>query len=352
MHDAPAEFRPMVFADPVSQSLVKLLARIAPSDVPVMISGESGTGKEVVARHIHRASGRTGAFVVVNCSAIADQSATSESFSSNAPRGAAGGIINSEHWFESARQGTLLLDEIADLPATLQGQLLSVLQEHEAARAASHDPAAIEVRLIATTKVDLSAAVSAGHFRLELFYRLNVGQVGLLPLRQRRSDVEALAQHFLRLYGKRLNLPLPLLSQEALATLTQYPWPGNIRELENVIRFALLVTPDQELRTEHLKLAYVPAVAQTVAPMERPESDEPLTTLSRLLVQMFHAPGEQLLSDLESQVVAEAFEFTGRNQVRTATLLGISRNVLRTLLRKHGLQVFRRRKSRGGTVSA
>jgi DNA-binding NtrC family response regulator len=348
-NDAPTESRAFVFADPASQSLVRLLTRIAPSDVPVMISGESGTGKKVVARHIHTTSGRTGAFVVVNCSAIADQLA-GESFVS-AASAAAAGVIRSEHWFESARHGTLFLDEVADLPATLQSQLLRVLQEHEAARAGTQDPGANDVRLIAGTKVDLSEAVSAGHFRLELFYRLNVGQVGLLPLRERRSDVAALAHHFLGLYGKRLKLPLARLSQDAIAALTQYSWPGNIRELENVIRFALLVAPDQELRTEHLKLGGIAAILQAAGAPERVETDEPPTTLSGLLVGMFQAPGERLLDHLESKVVAEAFEFTGRNQVRTAALLGISRNVLRTLLRKHGLLVIRRKKARGGTVS-
>jgi DNA-binding NtrC family response regulator len=170
-------------------------------------------------------------------------------------------------------------------------------------------------------------------------------------LRERRSDVAALAHHFLGLYGKRLQLPLPRLGQDAIATLTQYSWPGNVRELENVIRFALLVAPDQELRSEHLKLGGVPAIPQAGGPPERLESDEPPTTLSRLLVEMFQAPGGRLLNDLESKVVAEAFEFTGRNQVRTAALLGISRNVLRTLLRKHGLLIIRRKKPRGGTAS-
>ena len=189
---APDESRPLVFADPASQSLVRLLTRIAPSDVPVMISGESGTGKKVVARHIHTTSGRTGAFVVVNCSAIADELA-GESLVPVASQTAAG-VIRGEHWFESARHGTLFLDEIAALPATLQSQLLRVLQEHEAARAGVRDPGANDVRLIAATKVDLSEAVSAGHFRLELFYRLNVGQVGLLPLRERRDVAATLPQ--------------------------------------------------------------------------------------------------------------------------------------------------------------
>jgi DNA-binding NtrC family response regulator len=342
-----ADPRPMVCADPASKALVKLLARIAPCDMSVMISGDSGTGKEVVARHIHKVSGRTGAFVAVNCSAIAEQLATSEGGSLQKSAGSSANVRN-DRWFEDARQGTLFLDEIADLPASVQNRLLRTLQEHEATRAGSHAPGPNDVRLIAATRVDLSEAVSAGHFRLELFYRLNVGQIKLLPLRQRRIDVAALAHHFLGLYGKRLNLPPPQLGEEVIATLTEYPWPGNVRELENVIHFALLVAPEQELRTEHLKLGGVQAVTQTAAPEEWVESDEVPGALSRLLVRRFREPGGRLLSDLENQIVAEAFKFAGENQVRTAALLGISRNVLRTLLRKHGLFMSRHRKARGG----
>jgi DNA-binding NtrC family response regulator len=346
--DVPAaDPRPMVCADPASKSLVKLLSRIAPSDMSVMISGATGTGKEVAARHIHNVSGRAGAFVVVNCSAIAEQLATSEDSALHKCAGSSA-MVRSNRWFEDARHGTLFLDEIADLPASVQNRLLRTLQEHEATRAGSHAPAPNGVRLIAATRVDLSEAVSAGHFRLELFYRLNVGQIKLLPLRQRRIDVAALAHHFLGLYGKRLNLPPSQLGEDAIATLTEYPWPGNVRELENVIHFALLLAPEQELRSEHLKLACVQAVTQTAAPTEWIESDEVPGALSRLLVRKFREPGERLLSDLENRIVAEAFKFAGENQVRTAALLGISRNVLRTLLRKHGLFMSRHRKPRGG----
>jgi DNA-binding NtrC family response regulator len=349
--DVPtADPRPMVCADPASKSLVKLLARIAPSDMSVMISGDSGTGKEVVARHIHKVSGRTGAFVVVNCSAIAEQLTASDTIPLKKAVGTTGNE-RSDRWFEDARHGTLFLDEIADLPATLQNRLLRTLQEHEATHAGSQAPGPNDVRLIAATKVDLSEAVSAGHFRLELFYRLNVGRIKLLPLRERRIDVAALAQHFLGLYGKRLNLPPRRLGEDAIATLIEYPWPGNVRELENVIHFALLVAPEQELHSEHLKLGGMRAITQPAAPTEWVESDALPAALGKLLVRMFREPGGRLLDDLESQIIAEAFRFTGENQVRTAALLGISRNVVRTLLRKHGLFISRRRKPRGGPRS-
>jgi len=346
--DVPtADPRPMVCADPASKSLVKLLSRIAPCDMSVMISGDPGTGKEVVARHIHKVSGRPGTFVVVNCSAIAEQLVTSEDLPPHKSARPSGNV-QTDRWFEDAGHGTLFLDEIADLPTPLQNRLLRTLQEHEATHAGSQAPGPNDVRLIAATNVDLSEAVSAGHFRLELFYRLNVGQIKLLPLRQRRIDIPALAHHFLGLHGKRLKLPPPRLGEDAIAALTEYPWPGNVRELENVIHFALLVASGQELHSEHLKLGGLQAVSQTTGPAEWIESDELPGALGKLLVRMFREPGARLLDDLERQVVAEALKFTGENQVRTAALLGISRNVVRTLLRKHGLLISRRANSRRG----
>ena len=352
-HDPPM----MVYADPASHALTRLLARIAPSDVPVTISGDAGTGKEAIARYIHQVSGRTGTFACVNCSAIADELAAETAGGTDARQGAVA-RIRTERWFEAARHGTLFLDEIADLPACAQNQLLCVLQEQEAARAGSRDPGPADVRLVAATPIELGDAVAAGHFRLELFYRLNVGQVRLLPLRERRGDIGALAHHFLRLYSTRLNLSPPVPSQEVLTALERHSWPGNVRELENVIRFALLVAPERELRIEHLKLGGAQATAPTrttirAAALDGPESTEVTSpgSLSQWLTTLFQTPGGALLSNLENQIVAEAFRYTGQNQVRTAALLGISRNVLRTLLRKHGLLSVRGRKGRVGSVA-
>jgi DNA-binding NtrC family response regulator len=256
----------------------------------------------------------------------------------------------------SGQQGTLFLDEVAALPVGLQGQLLRILKDREAGRAELSNPQQADVRLVAATTVDLSEAISAGHFRLDLFYRLNVAKVRLLPLRQRRGDVAALAAHFLALHAGRLNPPPPVLWQQVLEALTRHSWPGNVRELENVIRFALLVAPETELRVEHLKLedALGYAHAAEAAPVARAQPPADAGTisshqrLSQWLAPLFAAPGERLLSDLENQIVAEAFRFTGRNQVQTAALLGISRNVLRTLLKKHGLFVVRSGSGRGG----
>ena len=327
----------MVCVDAASQTVLGLLEQIAPTNLPVMITGECGTGKEVAARYIHRISGRSGAFVSVNCCINATPLA-GKGYDAHA-------VTSSDAWFAAAHGGTLFLDELADLATHLQSRLLRLLSEIEAARAAGHDHGFTDVRLIAAAKLDMSEVVSAGHFSTDLLHRLNVGQVRLLPLRQRRADIIPLVNLFLRTHASRRGLPLPSISQQALAALMEHAWPGNIRELEDVIRGALLVAPARELGVEHLKFAGtgVREVACVASVVPFPDHGLPTQTLRALLSRMFQTPGERLLENLERQIVAEAFRFTGHNQVRTAALLGISRNVLRTLLRRHGLFKFRRR---------
>jgi DNA-binding NtrC family response regulator len=322
----------LVFADPASRALAELLARVAVSDVPVLISGETGTGKGLVARYVHETSGRAGPFLTVNCSAIAE---ANKSGPYATLIGAGGGVSGDVPWFEAAARGTLFLDEIGDLPLDLQAKLLCALENRESTRAGVPVNGASEVRLVAATRLDMGSAVAAGRFRLDLLYRLNTAEVALLPLRERMGDVGALAEYFIRSYTEAVNSVIPRLSKDARAALTSYSWPGNVRELRNVIRFALLAAPAQELRREHLQLLG----AQQRQAMSGPDGSEELPgqRLSGLLAQLFRAPERRLLERLEGQVVEEAFRFTGQNQVRTAALLGISRNVLRTLLKKHRL---------------
>jgi DNA-binding NtrC family response regulator len=323
----------LVFVDPVSQAVLRYLERVAPSEAPVLIVGETGTGKELVARHIHHLSGRKGPFVAVNCGAISEQLAESELFGHEA--GAfTGATGRREGWFEVANGGTLFLDEIGDLPLSQQVKLLRVLQEREVVRVGSRKSIPVDIRLVAATNVDLSEAVSAGHFRLDLFYRLNIAQLRLPPLRERIGDILPLANHFLGVYTQRLNLPPPVLGVEARRALEHYGWPGNIRELENVIHFALLVASDHEIAAEHLKLTggIVHGPAGSAAKRELP----PRERLAQALQQLMDAPGDNLFNDIEKLIIDEAFRHSRYNQVRTAALLGISRNVLRTLLKKHG----------------
>jgi len=338
----------LAFVDPASQAVLRLIERVSPSTAPVMIGGDSGTGKELVARHIHKLSGRKGPFLAINCGAITEHLAESELFGHEA--GAFTGAQGKrEGWFEAANGGTLFLDEIGDLPLSLQVKLLRVLQEREVVRLGSRRPIPVDVRLVTATNVDLNEAVSAGHFRLDLFYRLNIVQVQLPPLRERIGDIVPLANHFLGVYSRRLGLPEPRLGSAAIEALQDYSWPGNIRELENVIHFALLVASEQEIRPEHLKLAGNPlrhsaaarpqpeAIAATATALPAvPHPATALQTFRQALQSLLEAPPEGLLSELERMIVDEAFSHSNGNQVRAAALLGISRNVMRTLLKRYG----------------
>lgn len=339
----------MVFFDPGSRRLLAYLERLAPSEVPMLLIGETGTGKELAARHIHELSGRKGPFLAVNCGAISDHLAESELFGHEAGS-FTGAVGRREGWFEAANGGTLFLDEVGDLPLPMQVKLLRVLQEREVVRIGSRKSVPIDVRLVAATSVDLEHAVSVGHFRRDLYYRLNTAQARLPPLRERTGDVLPLAQHFLRTYCSRMNLALPALSPAAIESLHRHAWPGNIRELENVIHFALLMAGGEEILPEHLRVAggwgamSLDAGDWRAADAAAPKavhsgraSTSPLAVIAAQLRHSFEEPGESLFDDLERLIVEEAYRHCGNNQVQSAALLGISRNVLRTLLKRHGL---------------
>lgn len=338
----------LVFSDPVSAALLDYIERIAPSEAPVLIGGETGTGKELVARHIHHLSGRKGPFLAVNCGAISDQLAESELFGHEAGSftGATG---RREGWFEAANGGTLFLDEIGDLPLAMQVKLLRVLQEREVVRIGSRKSIPVNVRLVAATNVDLDYAVNAGHFRRDLLYRINIAHVKLPPLRERPGDVVPLAEYFLKVYSQRMGHAKPSFSADATRLLVSYAWPGNIRELENVIHFALLVSGETTIEPEHLKVTggwgatNTPAGPWTGGDNEIAgegsfsRQEGPHDVIARQLRRLFKSGGESAWFDqLEALIVSEAFAYSNSNQVHTAALLGISRNVMRTLLKRHG----------------
>lgn len=324
--DESIRAKAIIFNDPKSQAVLNLINRVAHSDAPVLIIGETGTGKELVARHLHEQSRRKGPFVAVNCGAMTQSLAEAELFGHQA--GAFTGATETRAgWFEVANGGTLFLDEIGDLPQPLQVKLLRVLQEREVVRVGSRKPIALNVRLAASTNVNLNEAVAAGRFRLDLFYRLNVITFNLPPLRERPGDVLPLAEHFLGVYAERLNLNPPKLAPEAARSLQHYAWPGNIRELENVMHAAVLLASDGEIQTRDLRFS--------IGPGESPAG--PLDLISSELQRLFREPPPNLHQQLEELTVRRAFAFCGNNQVHTAKLLGISRNVLRTLLKRFGL---------------
>ena len=327
----------LVFADPRSRNLLRLIKQVSPSDVSLLIIGETGTGKELVARHIHQLSQRRHrTFAAVNCGALSDTLVDSELFGHE--KGAFTGANDAKAgWFESANGGTLFLDEIGDLPPTMQVKLLRVLQEREVVRVGSRKPIPIDVRLVAATNVDLEDAVKAGRFRADLYYRIKVMTLPLAPLRDRPGDILPLSGHFLHRYGERLHVDAEL-SDEAAAVLESYPWPGNIRELENVIHRAVLVCQDGLIQVPDLHLPEVasatpsePELPVVVDALSEPEGLRPVLT------QLYAHDQPQLFERIQRTVIISAFEQCRRNQVQTAHLLGISRNVLRTLLKRYGL---------------
>jgi DNA-binding NtrC family response regulator len=215
--------------------------------------------------------------------------------------------------------------------------LLRVLQEGEVTRVGSRRSTPVDVRIISATNVDLAAAMVAGSFRQDLFYRLHIVPVRLLPLRERAGDIKALAEYFIVHYSRRLKRLPPTLHQDALDAFTRYSWPGNIRELENVIYFSLLVDPTSEIRVEHLRLPGDPASRTRTGDLALVQGRDPLDRLGELLQSFFTRPGANLLRDIERRIVADAFRHCDSNQVRTAELLGVSRNVIRRMLKCHGL---------------
>jgi transcriptional regulator with PAS, ATPase and Fis domain len=330
----PLRAKHIVFVDRASHALLNLLDRVAPSDAPVQIAGETGTGKELVARYIHQKSARSGPFCAVNCGAISEHLAESELFGHEAGSftGAHG---RREGWFEAAHGGTLFLDEIGDLPLPLQGKLLRVLQEGEVTRIGSRKVTPVDTRIISASNVDLGAAVDAGRFRRDLLYRLNIVSVQLPPLRDRPGDIEPLIDHFIQTHSRRLKRHVPTIRQDALELLKRYAWPGNIRELENVVHYSLLIAPEHEIRTEHLRIPAKRELLSTSYPSARAGDRSDLDRVGDALRQCFADPGNNLFNDIERRLVQDAYLYCDSHQVRTAELLGVSRNVVRTLLKRH-----------------
>lgn len=327
----------LIFEDPRSQTLYRRLQQIAPSDATALVIGETGTGKELVARQIHRLSHRaSGPFVAINCAALPESLIESELFGHE--KGAfTGALQQKKGWFEAANGGTLFLDEIGDLPSATQVKLLRVLQEREIYRVGSRVATPIDVRLIAATNVHLEEAVKAGRFREDLFYRLNVARLQLLPLRDRPGDIIPLCHHFIQVYQHRLHLTGTALSEEARHALLTYPWPGNIRELENVIHHALLVMTQQSIQVKDLNLSSftLNITANTPArePLQSSLAQSLPSGLEAELALIFASEIPDMLSHIESRLIKAAYEHCQYNQLKTAKLLGVSRNILRHRLK-------------------
>ncbi len=276
----------LVFIDARSRQLRAEVTQLAPSVLPVLIHGEMGTGKELLARHIHRESDRAGLFVALSCSSLSQNHAEAELFG-HAAGAYAGAASSRAGWFGSANGGTLYLDEIGDLPLALQDKLLAALENREVTRVGAGHASPVDVRLVAATSIDLGKAVEAGKFHPRLFQYLNEGRLALPPLRERIGDILPMAEYFLGIYSQRLGLTMPFISAAAQQVLEWHHWPGNTRELENVIHFALLVSSGEEILPEHLELAGVHA---------------PLSAIEQQLRQWLSRAGEHGAAQLQALV--------------------------------------------------
>jgi sigma-54-specific transcriptional regulator len=346
----PGRARALVFESPLSRALLTLLEQIAPTDTTVLVTGETGTGKEVVARFLHDHSARAkGPYVAVNCGALSPTLLESELFGHE--RGAfTGAATTRPGFFEAADKGTLFLDEVADLPLAGQVKLLRVLQEHEVVRVGARRACPVDVRVIAATNVNLAAAVRAGRFREDLFYRLHVAHAALAPLRERSEDILPLARHFLTRHAARFGRTSPQLTPQAVAKLVGYGWPGNIRELENVVQRALLQRPGGVVDAEHVQLVIDEPAIEPISRLEprvaekapangaEPKRvDEARLELEQAMLVLLESGEPKLLEEIDALVFRAAFRQAGSNQVRTAQLLGVSRNIVRSRLMRHGL---------------
>jgi len=302
----------MIGTSPTMLSLYKQIAQVARTEAAVLLMGESGCGKELAARKIHDLSRRaSGPYVPVNCATLAEGILESELFGHE--RGAFTGAHSSRRGvFEEANGGTIFLDEIGDVPAKMQAQLLRVLQEGEVRRVGGTAAIKVNVRVVAATNRDLAADVGTGRMREDLYYRLNVVAVRVPPLRDRSDDIIELARHFLVRYAVEFGRAVPDLSPEAVSLIRSYPWPGNVRELENALARAVALTPRAALLPEDLP----PEVAMGGVTPERASIDADWPTLKVL----------------DERYIQKVLDHVQENKTHAANVLGMDRRTLQRLL--------------------
>lgn len=338
-----------IFEDPRSRALLDEVEQVAPSDAAVLISGETGTGKELIARYLHNRSARQGGpFVVVSCGAFSDTLVDAELFGHE--NGAFAGAFGTQvGWFEQANGGTIFLDEVNDLPLPVQNKLLRVLQEREIVRLGGRTPIPVDLRIVAATTVDLETLVQEKRFRKDLYYRLNVVNLNVLTLKERPSDIVPLARYFINTYSKRLGHARSTLTPEAERLLTEAPWHGNVRELENVMHRTLLLCDGNTIDAPDLRLS-----SRSTSPQAQAETDPSIASGATAPTQVPVASADetdllrrairQLCNDnvgnvyqvVEDALFREVFRYCHYSQSDTARVLGVTRNVVRARLIRLG----------------
>ncbi len=307
----------LVGKSPKMVQMIELIRQLAPTDCNVLVTGESGVGKELVASAIHSLSGRSNArFLAINCGAFTEELLANELFG-HEKEAFSGAYSAKAGLLESASGGTILLDEVGDMPLSMQGKLLRVVEERKVIRVGGTRPIPVDIRIVAATNQDLKKAVNAGLFRHDLYYRLNVVSITIPPLRERKDDIALLAHHFLHRAIKRTGKDFTGFSDEAMRALVAYSFPGNVRELENVIERAVAMASSGEI---HLRDLPPDLVEMNVFSFERPGS------------------GIRTLREMQRDYIRWVMDRVGRNKSKAAELLGIDRSSLWRHLKDHEIE--------------
>ncbi len=327
-------------ASPQMVRIRQQILQIAPVDVPVFICGESGVGKEVVARMIHmRSTRRNQPFIKVNCAALPGELLESELFGYD--QGAFTGAVRSKPGkFELANKGTIFLDEIAEMSPHLQAKLLHVLQDHQYSRLGGRHLVDVDVRVLAATNIEVQEAMKSGRLREDLYYRLNVLSINVPPLRERTTEIPLLIRHFLNKYSEKFQKPVPSPSEHLMEAAMRYPWPGNLRELENFVKRYVILEDDEGSFRELVEMA---AARQRTSPREEP---------APVREQGLKALVRGLKDEAEMEAIADALEKTHWCRKDAAKMLGISYKALLYKIRQFNLDAGRASRTRSAAPAA
>lgn len=333
----------IVGKSPEIVEIAKLVGQVSKSDAAILIFGESGTGKELIARAIHRNSRRCNKpFLSVNCAALAETLLESELFGHE--KGAfTGAYFKRLGKFEQANQGSIFLDEIADMSMLTQSKLLRVLQEKKIERVGGNESIEVDVRVIAATNKSLVQCMKEGSFRVDLFYRLKVVSIYVPPLRERKGDIPLLAEHFVNKFARQLNKDIRGISQKAMAMLNKYPWPGNVRELENNVHTAAVMTKSDSLQPEDFPIF---SEVESKVEIDLDHMQDDYTEIFKKIIdpvlpKLINSSEGKIYyfleSALEKALISSCLKHFGSNQVKTSEILGISRNTLRDRISKYNI---------------
>jgi DNA-binding NtrC family response regulator len=328
--EAKYGFDNIIGNSPKMQAVYRLIRKVAPTDSTVLIRGESGTGKELIARAIHFSSSRNRKpFVPVDCGVLAQELLESELFG-HVKGSFTGAIVTKPGLFEVADGGSIFLDEIGDTSPNFQSKLLRVIQEREFTPVGGVKPKKVDLRFIVATNKDLESLVQEKQFREDLFYRLNVISITVPPLRERKDDIPLLAYHFLQKYTQEINKNIKSISVDAMKMLSDYSWPGNVRQLENVIERAIVMAEKDAITTEHLPFAVTAEIAHP---------DTPIPRDSQELKEMKKKMRESAVESIDKSFILDALTRNDWNITRSARSVGMQRSNFQALMRKYNIRI-------------